>query len=41
MVYKLMEAASKRWRLLNGSSRLKDVIRGVKFVDGIETKDAA
>jgi transposase-like protein len=41
MVYKLMEAASKKWRLLNGSSRLKDVIRGVKFVDGIEAKDAA
>jgi putative transposase len=41
MVFKLMEAASKKWRLLNGSGRLKDVIRGVKFVDGIEVKDAA
>ena len=41
MVFKLMEAASKKWRLLNGSSRLKDVIRGVKFVDGIEVKGAA
>jgi transposase-like protein len=41
MVFKLMEAASKRWRLLNGSGRLKDVIRGVKFVDGIEVKGAA
>ncbi|MFO0893318.1 MAG: IS256 family transposase [Isosphaeraceae bacterium] len=41
MVFKLMEAASKNWRLLNGSGRLKDVIRGVKFVDGIEVKDAA
>jgi transposase-like protein len=41
MVFKLMEAASKRWRLLNGSGRLKDVIRGVKFVDGIEIKGAA
>jgi transposase-like protein len=41
MVFKLMEAASRKWRLLNGSSRLKDVIRGVKFVDGIEVKDAA
>jgi transposase-like protein len=28
MVFKLMESASKRWRLLNGSGRLKDVIRG-------------
>lgn len=41
MVFKLMEAASKRWRLLNGSGRLKDVIGGVKFVDGIEVKGAA
>jgi transposase-like protein len=41
MVFKLMEAASKRWRLLNGSGRLRDVIRGVKFVDGIEVKGAA
>lgn len=40
-VYKLMEAASRKWRLLNGSSRLNDVIRGVTFVDGIEAKDAA
>lgn len=41
MVFKLMEAASKRWRLLNGSSRLQAVIQGAKFVDGIEVKDAA
>jgi transposase-like protein len=41
MVFKLMEAASKRWRLLNGSSRLQAVIQRAKFVDGIEVKDAA
>ena len=41
MVFKLMEAASRKWRLLNGSIRLKEVIRGVKFADGIEVKDAA
>lgn len=41
MVFKLMEAASKKWRQLNGSSRLKDMIRGVKFVDGSEVKVAA
>jgi transposase-like protein len=41
MVFKLMEAASKRWRLLSGSGRLKEVIGGVKFVDGIEVKGAA
>lgn len=41
MVFKLMKAASKKWRMVNGSSRLTDVIRGVRFVDGIEVKDAA
>jgi len=41
MVFKLMEAASKRWRSLNGSGRLQAVISGAKFVDGIEVKDAA
>jgi transposase-like protein len=41
MVFKLMETASRSWRLLNGSPRLGDVVRGVKFVDGIEAKDAA
>jgi putative transposase len=41
MVFKLMESASRSWRLLNGSSHLQAVISGVKFVDGIEVKDAA
>ena len=41
MVFELMQAASKKWRLLNRSGRLKDVIRGVKFIDGIEGKVAA
>jgi transposase-like protein len=41
MVFKLIGAALKKWRLLNGSSHLQDVIRGVKFVDGIEVKDVA
>lgn len=35
MVFKLMECASKTWRSLNGSNILKDVIAGVKFVDGV------
>ncbi len=29
-------AAEKRWRRLNGSALLPDVIRGVRFVDGIK-----
>jgi putative transposase len=41
MVYKLMQSASKKWRLLNGSDLLPDVIRGVPFADGIRTKVAA
>ena len=41
MVFKLMESASKSWRCLNGSALLPAVISGVKFVDGIEVKDAA
>ena len=41
MVFKLMESASRSWRSLNGSARLRTVISGAKFVDGIEVKDAA
>jgi putative transposase len=40
-VFKLRESASKSWRSLNGSARLRAVISGAKFVDGIEVKDAA
>lgn len=41
MVYKLMESAAKRWRLLNGSNYLPDVIAGVQFTDGIKRQVAA
>ena len=41
MVYKLMESAAKRWRLLNGSNFLPDVIAGVQFIDGIKPQVAA
>jgi len=36
MVYKLARCAESHWRGLNGSELLDDVIRGVKFVDGIK-----
>jgi transposase-like protein len=36
MVFKLVLAAEKRWRRLNGSALLPEVIRGVRFVDGIK-----
>ena len=45
MVYKLMESASKRWRGLNATALLPEVVRGIKFHDGIrevtEEKSAA
>jgi len=41
MVYKLMEAAGKRWRALNGSALLEDIIKGVAFVDGVKQEHAA
>jgi transposase-like protein len=42
MVFKLMQSAAKRWRLLNGSQLLYDVIQGVQFIDGIKhQQDAA
>jgi len=36
MVFKLVLAAEKRWRRLNGSALLPEVTRGVRFVDGIK-----
>ena len=41
MVFKLMQSAQKRWRLLNGSTLLPDVIRGLQFIDGIKPQEAA
>lgn len=36
MVFKLVQAAERRWRLLNGSALLPEVISGVRFVNGIK-----
>jgi len=41
MVFKLMQSAQKRWRLLNGSDLLPDVIQGTPFIDGIKPQQAA
>jgi transposase-like protein len=41
MVFKLTQAAEKKWRLLNGSKIMPDVIRGVRFIDGVREKQAA
>jgi hypothetical protein len=36
MVFKLIIAASKTWRRLNGTNQLPKVIGAVRFQDGIE-----
>jgi len=45
MVFKLVMAATKTWRRLQGQNQLPKVIKGFKFRDGIEvapeTKSAA
>jgi len=41
MVFKLMESASKRWRALNGTALIPDVIAGVQFTDGIKSQRIA
>lgn len=41
MVFKLTQAAEKKWRLLNGSKIMPDVIRGVRFIDGVRETQAA
>ena len=40
MVFRLARAAEKRWRRLNGSALLPEVIRGVRFMDGIKAMAA-
>ena len=39
MVFKLIMAASKTWRRLQGQNQLPKVINAVKFKDGIEAAD--
>ncbi len=41
LVFKLAQAAEKRWLRLKGSELLKDVIRDVRFIDGIKEERAA
>jgi putative transposase len=40
MVFKLAQCAEKRWRKLNGSNLLPEVIKGIQFLDGIKTAAA-
>ena len=42
MVFKLMLSARRKWRRLDGSNHLAEVIQGVTFKDGIkQIKNAA
>jgi transposase-like protein len=41
MVFKLFESAQKRWRRLNGTQELNDVLEGVEFQDGIRIEPEA
>jgi len=36
MVFKLAQCAEKQWRRLNGKERIPEVIRGIKFIDGVK-----
>tara|TARA_B100000780_G_scaffold125638_1_gene88109 strand:+ start:243 stop:569 length:327 start_codon:yes stop_codon:yes gene_type:complete len=36
MVFKLMMSAKKKWRKLNGTNQLPEVIQGIEFKDGIK-----
>ncbi len=38
MVFKMIEAAQKSWRKLDGQNQLPKVIEGIKFTDGIEER---
>jgi len=39
MVFKLVNAAAKTWRRLNGENQLPKVVQGVKFNNGIEVTE--
>jgi transposase-like protein len=36
MVFKLTKTAEQKWRALKGHARLAQVVRGVKFKDGLQ-----
>ena len=40
MVFKLAQSAQRRWRSLNGSQLLPDVIQGIRFINGIKDQAA-
>jgi hypothetical protein len=40
MVFKLTKTAEQKWRKLKGHERLDQVVRGVKFKDGLHEEEA-
>jgi transposase-like protein len=41
MVFKLVMAAAKTWRRLQGQNQLPKVVQGVTFADGVEVTEAS
>ena len=41
MVFKLCQSASKKWRRLDGSHQIAEIIEGVKFKDGEKLTERA
>ncbi len=41
MVFKLCQSASKKWRRLDGSHQIAEIIEGVKFKDGVKLTERA
>ncbi|MFQ5567899.1 MAG: IS256 family transposase [Paracoccaceae bacterium] len=41
MVFTLVQAASRKWRRLQGRNQLPKVIKGITFTNGVEANDAA
>ena len=40
MVFELAKSAERHWRRLSGSDRLAEIVRGVRFRDGVPIHDA-
>jgi len=41
MAFKLCQSAQKRWQRLHHSEKLAEIIEGIKFINGIEERNAA
>lgn len=39
MVFKLVQSAEKRWRRIQGYKLMEDVVKGIRFVNGVSVKE--